>query len=91
MEEDIYEFEMRIKNVEEEDDALLLMRQINTRIAVLDDYIYTNPEEDNSHWLKVMDRYQQLREQLAKKTTYSRKNYGIWTDYNTLGVGDMYR
>jgi len=39
IEQDVYEYTMRIKNIEDENDALLLMRQLNNRIAILEDYI----------------------------------------------------
>ena len=32
---------MRIRNVEDEEDALYLMRQINTRISLITDFIET--------------------------------------------------
>ena len=35
IEQDVYEYTMRIKNIEDENDALLLMRQINNRISIL--------------------------------------------------------
>lgn len=84
IEEDVFEYSMRIRNVEEEDDAILIMRQINIRMSILDDYI-RNAEEDNddiSRWQKTLDKYDKLRDELSKKTVYFKKNYGLWMDYN---------
>lgn len=86
IEDDLYEFNMRIRNVETESDALLLMRQINNRMEILDDYIKTeelsDPEE--SRWWKLLDKYSKLREELSKKSVYNRKMYGLFVDYNAL-------
>jgi len=91
IEDDVFEYEMRIRNVEEEDDALLIMRQVNMRMSVLDDYLQNADIDDKerARWQKLYDRYDQLREELAKKTVYFRKNYGLWLDYNY--AGGMYR
>ena len=44
IEDDLYEYKMRIRNVETQDDALLLMRQINNRMAILDEYLLENDD-----------------------------------------------
>jgi hypothetical protein len=85
IEEDLYEYNMRIRNVETEDEAIVLMRQLNTRMSVLDDYLYNSEGLDPSErkrWEKVLDKYDILRNELAKKTVYNSKQYGIWLDYN---------
>ena len=76
---------MRIRNVEDTDDAINLMRQINSRMAVLDDYLSSCgdiPEKEIQRWEKCLSKYDILREELAKKTVYNRKNYGLWFDMN---------
>lgn len=84
IEEDVFEYSMRIRNVEEEDDAILIMRQINIRMSILDDYIRNAEEDDDdiSRWQKTLDKYDKLRDELSKKTVYFKKNYGLWMDYN---------
>ena len=84
IEEDLYEYQMRIRNVDNEDDAIVLMRQINTRMSVLDDYIcYADcNESDRKRWEKVYEKYDILRDELARKSIYNRKSYGLWLDYN---------
>ena len=85
LEEDVYEYQMRIRNVEDTDDAINLMRQINSRMAVLDDYLSSCgdiPEKEIQRWEKCLSKYDILREELAKKTVYNRKNYGLWFDMN---------
>ena len=86
LEQDVYEYTMRIKNIEDENDALLLMRQINNRIAILEDYLNSDDVDDRLYdrWSKVLDKYLALRESLTKKTVYKQKMYGLFADYNVL-------
>lgn len=87
LEEDVYEYQMRVRNVEEKDEAINLMRQINSRMAVLDDYISTCKdisEKELKRWEKCLNKYDIVREELAKKTVYNKKNYGLWFDYNYI-------
>lgn len=87
IEEDLYEYKMRLRNVETQDDAILLMRQINNRMAILDEFLIEHPElseKDRQHWEDVFNKYQTLREDLSSKAVYNRKMYGLFVDYNAL-------
>lgn len=87
IEDDLYEYKMRIRNVETQDDALLLMRQINNRMAILDEYLLENddlPDRDRKRWETLFEKYSKLREELSEKSVYSRKMYGLFVDYNAL-------
>ena len=77
---------MRIKNIEDENDALLLMRQLNNRIAILEDYIAQEELDERVYqkWNKVLEKYYSLRESLTKKTIYTQHMYGLFADYNVL-------
>lgn len=86
IEDDLYEYRIRIKNCEEEDEAMYILRQINTRIGILDDYIRnTNlTDYDKKHWHQVMEQYYMLRVELGKKKLGPKKQYGIFVDYDKL-------
>lgn len=87
LEDDLYTISMQIKNLETENDAIYTMRSINTRLNILDDYLYTNtelPENDRKHWQGVADKYRMLREELVRKKIWNKKNYGLFFDYNQL-------
>jgi hypothetical protein len=90
IEEDVYEYEMRIRNVEDEDEAILILRQINMRMSILDDYLQNSDIDDRERdrWQKDFDKYDKLRDELSKKTVYFRKNLGLWMDYNYTGMMD---
>lgn len=81
--EDYFEIAMRCKNVEEEDDAIYLMRKINTRVSIIDDYINTEKisPDDFKKWSKLLDKYKDLRDDLLKTTVYKGKQYGIFVNY----------
>jgi hypothetical protein len=81
--EDYFEIAMRCKNVEEEDDAIYLMRKINTRVSIIDDYINTEKisPDDFKKWSKLLDKYKDLRDDLLKTTVYKGKQYGVFVNY----------
>lgn len=83
LEDDFYELNMRIRNVEDEEDAMYLMRQINTRINLIEDYI---DSEDMStaevkRWSDTLDKFKRIREELANSLVYKNKSYGVFVVY----------
>ena len=83
LEDDYFEINMRIRNVEDEEDALYLMRQINTRISLITDFIESGDLDatEKKKWNDVLDRFNRLREELSSSMVYKRKNYGIFVQY----------
>ena len=91
-EEDFYELSMQAKNVQTEDDALMIMHRINSRIGVIEDYIESeelNKQEDK-RWNLLLEKYRKLREILSNKAlvkdNYSRivVNYPVIRDQTTV-------
>lgn len=84
IEDDLYEFKIRLKNAETEEDAIYILRQINTRISILEDYIYnTNiSESEMKRWQGVIDTYRILRTELSNKKIGYKKSYGVFVDYD---------
>lgn len=81
LEDDLYEYSLRVKNVDEEDEALSILRAINTRLAIIDDYLTTEKDISDSNrkrWFELADKYSKLRNDLSIKTTYSEKYYGLF-------------
>ena len=83
LEDDFYELNMRIRNVEDEDDALYLMRQVNTRISLIEDYV--NSEDLSSteakRWNESLEKFRRIREDLANSLVYKGKSYGLYVPY----------
>lgn len=82
LEDDLYEYNMRINSIEDEDTALVLLRQINLRLSIIDDYIATEKlsEGENDRWNNLREKYHILRDNIAKKKI-SKKVYGLWVQY----------
>ena len=86
IEADSYEYEMRIRNVEDEMEALQLLREINSRLSLVENYM-SSPKlsKGDLERCQVMhNKFIMLREELSKKKIYKKKNYGLWYDYNDL-------
>lgn len=83
LEDDLYEYNMRINNIDDEDTALIILRQINLRISIIDDYITTTPgisDYERERWTNLRIKYNLLRDNLAKRKV-SKKMYGLWVQY----------
>lgn len=80
VEDDLYEYSLRVKNVDDEDEALMILRQINMRIAMIDDYIISERLTGSAFdkWSTLKHKYDLVREELSKKTTYREKYYGLF-------------
>ena len=85
IENDLYEYAMKVKNCTESEDAFMIMRGINTRLGVLEDYLATETlhENERKHWDYVCNQYRELRIALSKKK-FKEKQYGLWFDYSKL-------
>nr|DAE34036.1 MAG TPA: hypothetical protein [Caudoviricetes sp.] len=88
IEDDLYEFRVRAKNAETEDEAMYTLRQINSRINIIEEYLYQNQctlmPSEIERWNQLSAKYRDLREEISKKTISHKKNYGIWFDYDKI-------
>ena len=86
IEDDLYEFIVRARNSETEEDVMYALKQINARLAILDDYIREEnlPDDEKQRWTMVYMKYREIRDDIANKKVYNRKNYGVFFDYNQL-------
>lgn len=80
IEDDLYELALQAKNVDEHDDALMVIRQINSKLAVIDDFMMSEKldQHELERWSDVRNKYLHIREELSKKTTYDEKYYGLF-------------
>ena len=86
LEDDLFEYSMRAKNIDDENSAILLMRRINNRMGIIYDYLETEDlsEIEKKRWNDLYNKYDELRNMMIKKPIYSRKMYGLFVDYNAL-------
>lgn len=90
LEDDLYEYNLRVKNVDDQEDALMVLRQINLRLAMIDDYMMTEKlsESERERWDKLRVKYQMVRDELSKRKVYDGKYYGLFVQ--TPVIRDRY-
>ena len=86
IEADLYEYKLQAKNCVEQEEALFIIRQINTRIGIIEDYLASEDISDSERnkWTAVDMEYRELRQELAKRKLSMRKNVGYFVDYDKL-------
>ena len=90
LEDDLYEYNLRVKNIDDQEDALMVLRQINLRLAMIDDYMMTEKLSDSERerWDKLRVKYQIVRDELSKRKVYDGKYYGLFVQ--TPVIKDRY-
>lgn len=85
IENELYEFSMKVKNCTESEDAYMIMRGINSRLGILEDYLLNEDltEYDRKHWEYIAQQYRDLRVRLSQKK-FKEKQYGLFFDYSKL-------
>ena len=91
IEDDYYEFKVRTKNCDLQEDAIYILRQINYRLGILDDYVINADISDyeRSKYTDLIYKFRDLREEVGKKAVKNKRNYGIFVDYDKLDALDM--
>lgn len=80
---DFYDLKIQVQSVADEDDALLILHNINTKISILDSFIDNCDLQgkDLDRAMKLRDNFYKIREVLSSKSLY-RKNYRrIYVNY----------
>ena len=82
-EDDLYELQFEANNCETQEEAMLLLHRINSRVAVIADYIDSEckTEREKKRWWRLLAEYNKLRGALSKQKIYQNKtrlyvNYG---------------
>ena len=90
IEDDLYEYIIRVKNAETDDEVFYCLKQINARLAIISDYIREEresgaSEKDLEKWINLKIQYMDIRDKLVKNANYKKKaKYGVFVDYNGL-------
>jgi hypothetical protein len=82
---DYFEMKIRSKNLQDEADMLYLMRQINSRMSLLQDAIEEGDmtEMEKEKWVNLLMQYGELRAEVSNKKAPTHK-YGLWYSYDDL-------
>lgn len=78
MEDDYCLYKVRISAVDEKDEALIIIREINDRLAIIDSYLRNPKLKDRKRWEKVYSDFCKLRLELGNKKLYNEKFYGLF-------------
>lgn len=85
IEEDYYDYAVTLQNVNDEDDALLLLHKINSRMSVIDGVLNDdNPQitdRERKAFADLYERYNQLRNEVVAKKVYKRNYRRIYVNY----------
>lgn len=85
IEEDYYDYAVTLQNVNDEDDALLLLHRINSRMSVIDGILNDdNPQisdRERKAFADLYERYNQLRNEVVAKKVYKRNYRRIYVNY----------
>lgn len=81
-EDDYYDYNLRVKNVNHEDDALSIMHSINVRINIIEDYLESGEDLSSAEVKRLTElvaKFRKLRDILANKNVYG-------SDYSRLYI-----
>ena len=85
IEEDYYDYAVTLQNVNDEDDALLLLHKINSRMSVIDGVLNDdNPQisdRERKAFADLYERYNKLRNDVVAKKVYKRNYRRIYVNY----------
>lgn len=75
LKEDYYELALRAKNVDLTDEALLILRRINSNMSIIQDYLETDGLDDKTRdeVFEILEMYENLRVKLMKQDLYKEK------------------
>lgn len=83
---DYYEYKMITRNIADQDQAIYIVRQINTRLSVIDNFLETEKltDSEKDRWQKLFDKYSELRDDLSSKITYKDRFVGLQVNYPSI-------
>ena len=90
VENQLYEFKVRIKSCNDEDEAMWILRGISANLTILEDYVDNTPnlsESEKARWEECIDQYRQLRRELGAKK-FQKYNFLGNFDYAQLDALD---
>jgi len=86
IQDDLFEYKIRLKNCEDIEEAMYILRQVNSRIGILEDYLENNEcsDAERARWRGVIEEYIKLRIDISNKKLGPKKQYNVWYDIDAL-------
>ena len=80
IEEDLYELQLMAKATDDRDECLMILRQINSRLSILEDYLSGDKISDSNRkrYSAVMNEYLKLRAEVGKKNAVPDEFLSLW-------------
>lgn len=87
-EDDYYEFAVRLKTVQGEDETLRLLRDVNMRLNVVEEFLNSElSEPDKKRFMLLQEKLIMLREEITKKNISRDRMLGLWVEYPDIVPG----
>lgn len=85
IEDDLYEYNIKINMIEDNIEALDLLRNINIKINLIESFIQNSknklPEKEKERYFSIQRKYISLRDTLVNQGTYDKQSYGLFVKY----------
>ena len=82
-ENDLYEYQIRMKNADNENDALILLHSINTKLSIIDGVLVDKDLDPKlrEKYSILYAKYSKLRDELSRKNVFKRDYNRIYVNY----------
>lgn len=81
-EDDYFEFTIRLKSVTGEEETLRLLRDVNMRLNVVEEFLNSDlTESDKKRFMLLQEKLIILREEITKKNISRDRMLGLWVEY----------
>lgn len=89
LEEDLYEFKIKINGIEDQEEAISILRSINMRISLIDEYLNTTEglnQSEVERLSSLSNKYQSMRDDMVRKGSYDKGIYGLFIKYPEINT-----
>lgn len=85
VEDDLYEYNIKMNMIDDNVEALDLLRTINIKINLIDSYVANSgnkmSDKEKERYFSIQRKYMTLRDSLVNQGSYDKKAYGLFVKY----------
>ena len=78
---ELYEYKIRIANVENETEAIELIRDVNYKLQLMEEYLETGNRNDIKRVQQLINKYQVIRDEIISTPKFQDKMYGLYVKH----------
>lgn len=88
IDDELYEYAIRIKMIDSNQEALDILRSINMRINMIQEYIdkYDLNQQEFKRYISVQNKYKKLRQEIIETDTFDPQQHGLYIKYPKIQV-----